>query len=666
MQRSRSPFARIPMHVLAMFVVACTGAGCGDDSADSRTEALLGVDPPPLPLPLPLPPPPLPVTLGPPELPILDSLPQILPLDAPEESSSSEPQLPSPRLDAKLLVISADGTEPVLGAIRQTADYIGVPYTLWIASDHPGEFTSAMLADADHGHYQGIFLTTGSLGYFDGVAWTSAFTAAEWQALWDYQAKFGVRTVVGYTFPTADFGFSGEPSAVDTGASPLAATLTAEGQTVFSYVNPDNPITIKHAYTYLAPAAVGDTTVLLEDDLGNALALVRRYPDGREVLSATFDGNFFLVHSLALAYGLLDWVTGGLFLGERRIYLSPQVDDIFLDNDVYGGGIYRMNAVDWTATTAWQEARELFDQTGAVKIHMAFNGEGTTGIYFPDTLTAAAELTQGLFPWINHTYTHENLDAVDYDTATDEFERNHDTAESMGFTSYDRESLVTPDISGLSNPDAMAAAYDAGVRYVVSDTSRPGMDNPSPNAGLANWEEPGIFMIPRRPNNLYYNVTTRTQWRNEYNSIYRTYWGRDLTIAEIIDKESDVLLQYLLRGEMDPWMFHQANLRAYDGVHTLLGDLLDAALAKYEAIFLLPVLSPTMRSLGQTMEERTQYNRAGVTASFVRGDSIRLTTVEAAVVPVTGLGGLDAEEYGGQFVTRVSLEAGETITLDLE
>ena len=54
--------------------------------------------------------------------------------------------------------------------------------------------------------------------------------------------------------------------------------------------------------------------------------------------------------------------------------------------------------------------------------------------------------------------------------------------------------LVTPDISGLSNPEAMSAAYDAGVRFVVSDTSRPGMDNPTPQAGRSS-----VVLARRRP-----------------------------------------------------------------------------------------------------------------------------------------------------------------------
>ncbi|MGH9868508.1 MAG: hypothetical protein ACREAA_10145 [Candidatus Polarisedimenticolia bacterium] len=652
--------------LLAAGTAMLTGGQEGLASSDSLSLPLPPVPPLPLPLPLPLPPLPPELSLGPPEMPTLPTLPQVLPPNAPPTSGSTELPATSATLDAKILIISADGSEPVLGAIRQAADYQGVPYTLYVASRTPGGFTPEMLSDGDaHAYYQGILLTTGSLGYFNGAAWTSGFNMTEWQTLWDYQAKFRVRTAIGYVFPTEDYGY-GQATGLDTSASPIAASLTSSGRSVFPYVNAVNPITITKAWTYMAPATGNGTTVLLADQHDNALALVREYPDGRQVLSMTFDGNSFLVHSLTLGYGLLNWVTGGLFVGERHVYITPQIDDIFLDNDVYGGGIYRLTATDWSAVTAWDTQKRLNSQTAGLRLHMAFNGEGTTGTYFPDGLTPAARLTQGRFPWINHTYTHENLDTASYDLVYQEITLNNQIATSMGFTNYDRRALVTPDVSGLSNPEAMRAAYDAGVRFVVSDTSRPGMDT-TPQAGIPNWEEPRILMIPRRPVNLYYNVTTPSEWVAEYNSFYRSYWGRDLAYSEILDKESDVLLQYMLRGEIDPWMFHQANLRAYDGVKTLLGDLLDRTLQKYGRLFVLPIRSPAQVQVGASMKDRMRFNAAGVRASFTPEQrTITITASQSAVVPVTGLCKGTYEVYGGQCISRVTLGPGQSLTYSLQ
>jgi hypothetical protein len=408
--------------------------------------------------------------------------------------------------------------------------------------------------------------------------------------------------------------------------------------------------------------------VLLSDTQGDALALVKTYPDGRQVLSQTFDGNFFLVHSLTLAHGIMNWVTGGLYLGERHVYMAPQIDDIFIDGDVYGGSPYRINATDWAATSAWQTLKQQQAMTADFHLHMAFNGEGTTGIYTPDLLTPGAEATQSRFPWINHTFSHQNLDpdSADYDVTYQEITKNNQVASGMGFSNFDRRALITPDVSGLTNPDAMSAAYDAGIRFLVTDTSKPGMDNPTPQAGIYNPLQPGILMVPRRPVNLFYNVTTPTEWTNEYNYLYHAYWGRDLTYSEILDKESDILLQYLLRGEVDPWMFHQNNLRGYDGVHLILGDLLDRTLDKYGQIFTLPIRSMTLAQLGVWTKGRMQYNAAGIHASIAPAQgTITITASQAAVVPVTGLCGASAEQYGGQCISHISLAAGQTATFNV-
>src|SRR5215208_4160333 len=48
-------------------------------------------------------------------------------------------RIPTPTIDLKLLVISADGTEASIPAIQQSLDYLGATYTVWIATQHPNE-----------------------------------------------------------------------------------------------------------------------------------------------------------------------------------------------------------------------------------------------------------------------------------------------------------------------------------------------------------------------------------------------------------------------------------------------------------------------------------------------------------------------------------------------
>ena len=586
---------------------------------------------------------------------------------------------PSPTIDLRVLVIASDVNEADLPAITQALDYLGTPYTVYVASQTPGGLTPDLLSTGCHGYYEGVILTNGSLAYYNGSAWVSALSQQEWTNLWNYEATMGVRELSWYTYPTPDFGYQSSPTPVDTSALPIAVNLTAQGQAAFPYLNANTTITIQNAYTYLAqPLTDGATTVVLSDANGNALAAVRTYSDGRQVLSLTFDSNPSLIHSIVLSYGLVNWLTQGLFLGARHIYMSAQVDDLFIDDSEWlpttpcgtpvdnTGYTYRITGSDLQAVVAWQKARRAASVSANTTLSLAFNGAGTAaGAYTPDSLTRVASAKQAQFNWISHTYDHTNLDTVDYVTATYEIILNNLVAKKLGFSHYSTLNMVTPDVSGLTNPAFLQAAYDDGIRYLVTDTSVAGYDNPSPNAGIYNTYQPAILMLPRHPNNLFYNVSTPDEWVAEYNCIYASFWKHNLSYQEILDKESQVLVTYLLKGELDPWMFHQSNLRAYDGTHTLLGDLLDLTLQKYAQYYNLPILNPAMNVLGQTVASWMQYSGAGVTASIVPGVSITITAQKAASIPVTGLNRAGSEVYGGQHISYVNLAAGQSATLPL-
>ncbi|TXT45642.1 MAG: hypothetical protein FD140_4687, partial [Limisphaerales bacterium] len=166
------------------------------------------------------------------------------------------------------------------------------------------------------------------------------------------------------------------------------------------------------------------------------------------------------------------------------------------------------------------------------------------------------------------------------------------------------------------------------------------------------------------------------EWASEYNSIYAAYWGRDLSYAEILDNQAELLLGFLLKGDVSPLMFHQPNLRDYNGAgNTLLGDLLGKVADKYEQLYNFPALSPTMNNLATTLQRRMAYNASGVVATRNANNTVTLTVTKGARIPVTGLvnGGvvsytgtapsITSETYAGQRITYVTLAAGASVTL---
>ena len=88
-------------------------------------------------------------------------------------------------------------------------------------------------------------------------------------------------------------------------------------------------------WAYGSQATDAATVPLLVDDAGTVYAATRTYPDGREALVLTFAQSPTAVHTLQLGYGVVSWVTRGLFVGEHHVYLAPQIDDFFLASQLY-------------------------------------------------------------------------------------------------------------------------------------------------------------------------------------------------------------------------------------------------------------------------------------------------------------------------------------------
>src|SRR5205823_312049 len=155
-----------------------------------------------------------------------------------------------------------------------------------------------------------------------------------------------VRQVNWYAFPDPNFGLSPINGGVDTSTTPINASFTTAAQPIFPYVNTANPITIQKAFAY--PATVSDattTTPLLRDSSGNVLAAIHTTGFAGDWLTLTFDSNQYLTHDLVLAYGLVNWVTNGLFLGDYHVYAAAQVDDVFINDSEWIPGTPCTNPV---------------------------------------------------------------------------------------------------------------------------------------------------------------------------------------------------------------------------------------------------------------------------------------------------------------------------------
>ena len=558
-------------------------------------------------------------------------------------------------VDARVLIITAGGTDSDLGAIQGTLQFLGTPFDVLNAGTTT--LTADMLSSGTHGKYSAVFLETGNLSTSGG----SAFTTDEWNTLTTYEAQFGVRRVSLYTSPSASYGLA-DSGEVDPSQAPVTMTCTAAGAALFVGANCANPIVVNQGWVYPATTADATTTPLLVDASGKVYAAVHTYSDGREALALTFAQAAYFNSYLELAYGLVSWATRGVFIGERHVYAIPQLDDLFLASDIYTGGTYRITDADLKTLADWQNAKRANPQFAGFRIAWAVNGYGSQSMT-GDPLTAKAVGLGSTFAWINHTWDHATLDGISYADGKLELTRNDAYLKGLPLSPYASISAVTPNISGLKDTNAMQAIHDAGIRYIVSDTSMMGENNPSPNVGIWNALQPTVFEIPRIPTDLYYNVSQPSEWIPEWESLKMVSTA---DYPSMIDDQSDRLAGYMLAGNKDPWMFHQANARNFDGAgHSLLSDLLEAAFSKYAAASTFPVQSPTQDQLAQIFLDRMTFNSAGVNATIQPGNSITVSVANAATVPVTGVCTTGAESYGGQTISYLKLAAGQSVTLSL-
>ena len=484
---------------------------------------------------------------------------------------------PGDRIDLKVLVLSADGSEPSFQAWTAALTREGVPFDTIVANT-AGPITAATLtASATHARYQAVILATGGLLECSVLGCFSALDAGEWAALDAFQTRFGVRRVVAYAYPTPEYGLNWPFFAGDLAGTP--AQLTAAGMAVFTYLA--GPIAIDvGTYGYhaspLATTGPAPFTTLVAgpvDGSGVASSLVgvHNRADGFQELVVTVANNAYQMHTLLLAHGLIQWATGGVHLGYQRNYFTLHIDDIFMSDDRWDSidnvtyeddgatnPVVRMTVADVTRALTWQA-------TTGLKLDFVFNAAGSVEAIAAngsDPLTAALLSNKAAFRWINHTYSHQNLNTSSQAQIYAEIEDNLIWAYNNKLTLDPRE-LVTGEHSGLSNPAMAAALTQAKVLWTAADNSY----DPAP------FFIGDAVTVPRHPSNVYYNVGTFAEQLDEYNYLYfdnctntatTTCLSAKATYAQYVNSEATTMLRHLLTNDARPHYFHQSNL-AEDG-----------------------------------------------------------------------------------------------------
>jgi hypothetical protein len=559
------------------------------------------------------------------------------PARAPAEGSGRDGR----RIDLRVLLLGADGQEPAFLAWEAALRREGVPYHALAARlGHPPIDARTLGAGTSRARYQAVIVAAGGLPAFDGARYVSALTADEWAALADFERDFGIRRITGFAYPSALYGLTAPRHSGAT--SGLTGTLTAAGRAVFDELRGDVPID-PHAYGHLAEPADPSFTTLVEGPRGSALVGVVTHADGREEMVCTVDGNAGMIHVQLLRHGMLRWVTRGVYLGHQRHYLALQVDDVFLSDDSWDPASARTVPAEIRMQPADVEAAARWSRERGVRLDMTFNGHGAQR---SDDLTAALLEHAAQFGWINHTFSHFDLDAVDPATLRSEIRRNVEFARGAGLA-IDETELVSGNHSGFGNRELAGALADTGVRWIAADNSR---DPVQRTVGPAR-------TVPRHPTNMYFNVCTRDAQLDEYHHLFLARMGREpstatatrlapaTTWAGFLDLEARTMLRHILANDPRPHYVHQSNLAG----ERMLYDLVDATLDRHRALFSVAVTQPTLAEAGAELARQAAWrdalDRRRVTA-FLQDGHVHLRSTEPVEVPVTGAVRTAGDETG--------------------
>jgi hypothetical protein len=607
----------------------------------------------------------------------------------------------------RLLIVATSQDDISYQSITTYLNQIGIPYqSVFVKSLTPdasgNRLSGVSLSDSTTGNglYQGIIQTDSSFSVCSTTC-QSLLSDADWSKLNTYASQFSVRVVSYYTYPDPKWGLL----PADSGASykdttPLSVNLTKAGVAIFSYLNAASSIPVSGKgdsgiwiYRATPTAAVGESTTPLLTAGAYTVGVAHTTADGRETLALTMDNYPGLLHSTALSYGVINWVTKGVFLGSRRVYLNPQIDDMLLGNRLYAPTrpecpqdqscptVFATGS-DLQALANWQTKLQSDPQFQSFRTTFAYNGIGTTWFPPDDPIFAAIASLNSRFTWLSHTWSHANLDCYTVDSneacvpatlaeSQAELNQNIAVAPSLGIA-IDPTSMVTPFNGGLTDPNFLQAAAQAGIHYIVAAA-----DPPSTNTGIVSPILPSIFEIPRRTPNVFDDVSSPQtgaygSWPDEYNAKFgpngtQPLYSQNQNYSEILDNESENILRAnMLTYEPYPLAFHIDNSSMYDGTHSLYTDLIDETITKYKKLFSLPVITIDMKDLGPLLMNRASYDASGVVGVYTPGIGVVLTTNKAATIPVTGAcAQTSCATYGGQFQDNVAMAANSTVTLSL-
>ncbi|KAI8800588.1 hypothetical protein BJ742DRAFT_764017 [Cladochytrium replicatum] len=259
------------------------------------------------------------------------------------------------------------------------------------------------------------------------------------------------------------------------------------------------------------------------------------------------------------------------------------------------------------------------------------------------------------FHWVSHTFSHEELDQCTKYDAQNELKFNIQGAKLLGLEGqsfFSIRTMVTPQITGLFNGDALAAMKENGILAAVGDNSRTNLVSPRglwfpvyTTMDTSNYD--GGIIIPRSPAEVYFSCTTPELNQALYDKMYFAYYKGNSSYEENMQREANRAMYKFLSLTHDPYMFHQANLRTslptvtigtQTGTFSLVQQWAEHVLQKMQSIVIWPVTSLKLDELLDSFLERELREACGLSTTLVLSKDVA-TLQGIEVVSTASCGG---------------------------
>ena len=488
------------------------------------------------------------------------------------------------------------------------------------------------LNSSSGGNFGGIVVAA-EVSYDYGTdGFQSALTTDQWNQLYAYQLTYGVRMVQYDVYPGPKFGASAiGDGCCNTGVEQLVS-FTDISDFPTSGLKTGAGVSTQGLWHY--PASISNTTSTKKIagfaansvTTSDSVAAVINDFDGREQMAffIGFDTTWSATSNY-LQHAWITWITRGLYTGYRRVNFNTQIDDMFLETEIYypSGNNFRITTDDMSGIRDWiptilakmNDGSVYFPEVGhngngnIEQSSLTESGESTcdggaieydsppdTALEFQKPLGTGTNLwptTPASYGWssscntldpllnwwttaanlnsfgsISHTFTHEEQNNATYFDVNREISFNQAWLKATGIdqaTHYTANGIIPPAITGLHNGDALQAWWDNGITNCVGDNTRPALLN------TVNSMWP-YFTVTSTDGFNGMQVNPRWATRIYYNcdtpACTTQEWidtsAGSGTFNDLLDTEKADTMRHLFGLHHDGYMFHQANLRNAD------------------------------------------------------------------------------------------------------